>query len=211
MPLQKIEDNRGNPWGLWKIQEDEKQLLAAAEWPEQIPETIRHPHKRLEWYAARVLVKDLMERCGLTFRGIVKDAFGKPFPSGCTHNLSLSHSYPYVAAYLHAHHPVGIDIQPPRSSLLRIAHRILDPSELAFAGTDLDTHCVIWCAKEVLIKVHGRKDLIFSKNLRISPFSLNSKGYFSGNIIVGPMETMVRLYYEMQPGFAMVLNKPEST
>ena len=211
MPLQKIEDNRGNPWGLWRIEEDETQLEAAAASPERIPEAIRHPHKRLEWYAARVRVKTLMERSGLTFQGIVKDVYGKPFPSGYAHHLSLSHSYPYVAAYLHATHPVGIDIQPPRSSLLRIAHRILDPSELAFAGTDLNTHCVIWCAKEVLIKVHGRKDLIFSKNLRISPFSINSKGYFSGSIIVGTTETMVRLYYEMQPAFALVLNKPEPT
>jgi phosphopantetheinyl transferase len=194
---------------LWKIEEDETRLKADAAWPEQIPESIHHPHKRLEWYAARVLVKALMQRCGLAFQGIVKDAFGKPFPAGSDYHLSLSHSYPYVAAYLHATHSVGIDIQPPRTSLLRIAHRILDPSELAFAGQDLNTHCVIWCAKEVLIKVHGRKDLIFSKNLRISPFSTNSKGYFSGSIIVGTTETVVRLYYEMQPGFAMVLNKPE--
>ncbi|HEY8512036.1 MAG TPA: 4'-phosphopantetheinyl transferase superfamily protein [Cyclobacteriaceae bacterium] len=211
MPLEKIEDNRGNPWGLWRIEEDETQLEAAAASPERIPESIRHPHKRLEWYAARVLVKALMQRRGLTFHGIVKDAYGKPFPAQSDYHLSLSHSYPYVAAYLHATHSVGIDIQPPRTSLLRIAHRILDPSELAFAGSDLNTHCVIWCAKEVLIKVHGRKDLIFSKNLRISPFSMNSKGYFSGSIIVGPKETEVRLYYEMHPAFALVLNKPEPT
>ncbi|MFO7256659.1 MAG: 4'-phosphopantetheinyl transferase superfamily protein [Bacteroidota bacterium] len=211
MPLEKIEDNRGNPWGLWRIEEDETQLEAAAASPERIPETIRHPHKRLEWHAARVLVKTLMHRCGLTFHGIIKDTFGKPFPAGSDYHLSLSHSYPYVAAYLHATNSVGIDIQPPRPSLLRIAHRILDPSELAFAGSDLNTHCVIWCAKEVLIKVHGRKDLIFSKNLKISPFSINSKGYFSGSIIVGPTETEVRLYYEMHPAFALVLNKPEPT
>ncbi len=208
MPLQKIEDNHGNPWGLWKIEEDETQLEAVAASVERIPEAIRHPHKRLEWYAARVLVKKLMQRCGLTFQGIVKDAFGKPFPAGSSYQLSLSHSYPHVAAYLHATESVGIDIEPPRSSLITIAPRILHPSELAFAGDDVNTHCVIWCAKEVLVKVHGRKDLIFSKNLRISPFSINSKGYFSGSIIVGSNETRVRLYYEMQPAFALVLNKP---
>src|SRR5690606_17589402 len=177
MPLQKIEDNHGNPWGLWKIEEDETQLEAVAASVERIPEAIRHPHKRLEWYAARVLVKKLMQRCGLTFQGIVKDAFGKPFPAGSSYQLSLSHSYPHVAAYLHATESVGIDIERGRSSLIAIAPLVLHSFVVAFSRDRVNSHCVISFDKDVLVEVHGRKDLIFSKNLRISPFSINSEGY----------------------------------
>ena len=209
MPLQKIEDNLGNPWALWKIEENEQQLASASSWSESIPETIRHPHKRLEWYAARALLTALMAHAGLSFRGIVKDEYGKPFPAHSTWKLSLSHSYPFVAAYLHATASIGIDIQHPRDSLLRIAPRILHPTELADAGGQIDKLCVIWCAKEVLVKVHGKKDLIFAKNLKISPFGLNSKGNISGSIIVNGIETRVPMYYEIHPEFTLVLNKPE--
>lgn len=208
MPLQKIEDNLGNPWALWKVEESEEVLSKMSPWREVIPETISHPHKRLEWYGARVLVAALMKHAGLSFQGIVKDADGKPFPANSSWNLSLSHSYPFVAAYLHATGSIGIDIQHPRDSLLRIAHRILDPAELADAGLEITKHCVIWCAKEVLVKVHGKKDLTFAKNLKISPFSLNLQGYISGSILVNGMETTVPMYYEIHPEFTLVLNKP---
>lgn len=208
MPLQKIEDNLGNPWALWKVEESEEELRDLAPWREVIPEGINHPHKRLEWYGARALVAALMEHAGLSFQGIVKDAHGKPFPANSSWNLSLSHSFPYVAAYLHASASIGIDIQHPRSSLLRIAHRILNPVELADAGCEITKLCVIWCAKEVLVKVHGKKDLTFSKNLQISPFSLDSQGHISGSILVNDMETTVPMYYEIHPEFTLVLNKP---
>lgn len=208
MPLQKIEDNLGNPWALWKIEETEEELNEISSWHEAIPEAISHPHKRLEWYAARALVTSLMTHAGLSFKGIVKDAYGKPFPADSSRTLSLSHSYPFVAAYLHESEPVGIDIQHPRNSLLRIAHRILDPGELADSGYEIAKLCVIWCAKEVLVKVHGKKDLSFAENLRISPFSLNSQGYISGSIIANGKTTTVPLYYEIHPEFTLVLNKP---
>jgi len=208
MPLQKIEDNLGNPWALWKIEESEEELRKASSWHEVIPEAINHPHKRLEWYAARVLLSSLMAHAGHSFQGIVKDAHGKPFPANSSWNLSLSHSYPFVAAYLHATGSVGIDIQHPRDSLLRIAPRILHPEELADASPEIAKLCVIWCAKEVLVKVHGKKDLIFAKNLKISPFSLNLQGRISGSIIANGMETTVPMYYEIHSEFTLVLNKP---
>jgi len=208
MPLQKIENNLGNPWALWKIEEDEETLNSAAEWYEVIPSAIKHPHKRLEWFAARALVKLVMEHARLSFRGIAKNEFGKPYPAQSSYNLSLSHSYPYVAAYLHQHNAVGIDIQHPSESLLRIAPRILNAEELADAGQDVAKHCVIWCAKEALIKVHGKKDLIFSKNLKISPFSIDLRGDLFGSIIVNGKETVVPLYYEIHPEFTIVLTKP---
>src|SRR5690606_16594979 len=115
---------------------------------------------------------------------------------------------PYVAAYLHQQASVGIDLEQPKSKLLRIAPRILDAVELTDAGDDVMKHCVYWCAKEVLVKVHGKKDLIFAENIKISPFLLEKSGEITGRIIVNHSETPVKLHYEIQADFAVVLNKP---
>jgi len=209
MSLKKITQNADHSWGLWKIEEDEAHLAKEIGVHEGIPESLTNPKKRMEWLAGRNLVKMLMEKSGLRFHGIVKDEFGKPFPAQSSHQLSLSHSFPYVAAYLHKSESVGIDLEQPKEKLFRIAPRILDNEELTIAGADLTKHCVIWCAKEVLVKVHGKKDLVFAKNLKISPFSVNSMGEITGRIIVNNHNTIVPMYYEVHKDFIVVLNKPE--
>ena len=208
MPLKKLVENHGNPWGLWKIEENEDDLARHLPNEISVPDTIRNESKRLEWLAGRLLVMTMMEQLGLSFRGIIKNEFGKPFPAESSYHLSLSHSYPNVAAFLHQSASVGIDLEQPKSKLLRIAPRILDPIELADAGEDLVKHCIYWCAKEVMVKVHGKKDLIFAKNLKISPFLLQDGGEIVGRIIVDHHETTVNLQYELHPGFTVVLNKP---
>jgi 4'-phosphopantetheinyl transferase EntD len=209
MPLRKITNGNGHTWGIWKVEEDEKFFFHELNGVGDIPETLTHIKKRIEWLAGRVLVKILMEKSGLTFRGIVKNEFGKPFPVESSYQLSLSHSYPYVAAYLHERESIGIDLEQPKEKLLRIAPRVLDEEELKTAGDDLNKHCVIWCAKEVLVKVHGKKDLVFASNLKINPFSMNSSGTLTGRIIVNSHYTIVPLYYELESDFIIVLNKPD--
>lgn len=209
MPLRKITNGNGHSWGIWKIQEDNKFLSQKLNGVGEMPETLTNSKKRSEWLAGRVLVKVLMEDAGLTFRGIVKNEFGKPFPVESSYQLSLSHSYPYVAAYLHERESIGIDLEQPKEKLFRIAPRILDKEELITAGDDINKHCVIWCAKEVLVKVHGKKDLVFASNLKISPFSMNTSGILTGRIIVNNHHTIVPLYYELESDFIIVLNKPD--
>ena len=208
MPLQKIEENGGSRWALWKIEEDEATLAQETIPYEKVPDLLVNGKKRLEWFAGRALVKRLMDHAGIPFKGIVKDPHGKPFPAECSLQLSLSHSFPYVAAYLHTDRSVGIDLEQPKAKLLTIAPRVLDPAELADAGQNITKHCIYWCAKEALIKIYGKKDLILAKNLKISPFSLNSAGEIIGRIVVNSTETIVPLYYEVYPDFTLVLNKP---
>lgn len=208
MPLQKIEKNQGCPWGLWKIDEKERVTLKDTFLGEKVPDVLTHPKKQLEWYAGRHLIKQLVEHCGLTFHGIIKDIHGKPFLRDSTWQLSLSHSYPYVVAYLHRSQPVGIDLEQPKEKLLSIGRRVLAATELTDAAQNVTKHCVYWCAKEALLKIHGKKDLIFAKNLKISPFSLFSAGEIIGKIIVNSTETIVPLYYQVNPDFVVVLNKP---
>jgi 4'-phosphopantetheinyl transferase len=207
MPLEKIDSINSYTWGLWKINEEESILADEVSSFEKISESITNSQKRLEWLAARVLAKRITEKLGLSFSGITKDEFGKPFLALHNYQLSLSHSYPYVAALLHPNNPVGIDLEQPKAKLLRIAPRILEAGELLNAGQDITKHCIYWCAKETLVKVHGRKDLTFAEHLKIDPFSLGKEGHLLGRIIVDGNETKVSLWYSVTENFVVVLSR----
>jgi 4'-phosphopantetheinyl transferase len=206
MPLEKIDSINSHTWALWKIEENETFLTNQLDPFEKIPETISNSQKRLEWLAGRLLVKKLMEINHLPFQGVTKNEFGKPFLKGNDYQLSLSHSYPYVAALIHSTNSVGIDLEQPKPKLLRIAPRVLDANELRDAGEDLTKHCIYWCAKETLIKVYGKKDLTFAEHLKISPFSLADRGHLIGRIIVNNRETSIPLWYSVNENFVVVLS-----
>jgi 4'-phosphopantetheinyl transferase len=122
------------------------------------------------------------------------------------YQLSLSHSYPYVGALIDKNKSVGIDVEQIKSKLLKIAPRVLHPTELKDAGDNEIKHCIYWCAKEALVKIYGKKDLVFAENLIIKPFTLQNQGNISGRIIVNSTETTIPLYYEVHNGFTVVLN-----
>lgn len=206
MPLEKLESSTERAWGLWHIRESEAELMDLIREFETIPPTITHEQKRLEFCVGRVLAKTLLEKLSVKFEGIIKDEFGKPFFKNNTYQLSLSHSYPYVSALIDKNKSVGIDVEQIKSKLLKIAPRVLHPTELKDAGDNEIKHCIYWCAKEALIKIYGKKDLVFAENLLIKPFTLQNQGNISGRIIVNSTETTIPLYYEVHHGFTVVLN-----
>jgi 4'-phosphopantetheinyl transferase len=207
MPLTHLEStSSSHVWGWWHVTESETALQGMLAVSESVPDTMTHPQKRLEFLAGRVLTQQLMQSTGLTYRGLTKDTHGKPFLKDSQWQISLSHSFPYVAVLLREHDSAGIDIEQPKEKLLRIAPRILHPEELADAGADITKHCILWCAKESLIKIYGRKDLVLAKNLQISPFSLEKEGSIIGRIIVDSSITTVNLRYRVTPDFVVVFN-----
>lgn len=206
MPLEKIVLEHDRAWALWQIREDE--ITLAEQLPSEIvPASFTNPQKRLEWLSGRVLVKEIMHAMGLTYRGIIKDEYGKPFPEGSPYQLSLTHSYPYVAALIDKVESVGIDLEQPKDKLLKIAPRVMHLEELEDAGTDIVKHCIYWCAKEVMVKVYGKKDLTFAENLLITPFLRKSEGFITGRILVDNSVRVVPLYYRIYPNFVLVFNQ----
>ena len=206
MPVEKIVSNAKRSWGLWLIQEDEDQLRNQLGELEPIPPAFTNPKKRLEFLAGRLLIRELLSSLKLDFAGIQKDEHGKPFLKNLPHHISLSHSYPYVAAIVDADKIVGIDLEQPKDKLFRVASRIHASAELADLGDNLTKHCVYWCAKEALIKVYGKKDLTLAENLQISPFELKSEGNITGRIIVKDGTTTIPLMYKVFDGFVVAFN-----
>jgi phosphopantetheinyl transferase len=205
MPLDRIYTWGDCIWGLWNVLEDEPTLTALVP-TEKIPEAITNPLKRLEFLAGRALIKSLLANWELQYTGLTKDEYGKPYLAASDIRLSLSHSYPYVAAILHRKKTVGIDLEQPKDKLLKIAHRVLAASELKDAGTDIVKHCVYWCAKEALIKIYGKKDLILSRDLFISPFFRSSEGHLIGRIIANNSETAIPLHYMVTDHYVVVVS-----
>lgn len=205
MPVDHIYSSEDSRWGLWKIVEDERSL--AAQVPrEEISPTLTNYLKRLEFLAGRALIQALLKQWNVVYRGLEKDAFGKPYLTESDIHISLSHSYPYVAAILNRKRNVGIDLEQPKGKLLRIAPRVLSESELKDAGKDITKHCIYWCAKETLIKIYGKKDLILSKNLNIAPFSLQPRGHLVGRILANNTETAIPLEYIVSENFVVVIS-----
>ena len=191
---------------MWHVTES-IEVLTAAKGTELCPAEIIAPKKKLEWLASRLLVQQLAEKAGLVFLGIYKNEYGKPFLKNHSAQISLSHSYPYVAAQLHFTHDVGIDIEQPSPKLLRVAHRVFGLAEQQDAGTDLTKNCIYWCAKEALYKIYGNRGLSFIKDIKIEPFILLNTGELEGAIITIEGKKDVILNYQIEKDIVVVYTK----
>ncbi len=209
MPLVKMEKTaKQSGWAIWFISETKEELDSLS--PEVCPSEIISEQKKLEWLAGRILIKSLVEHSGLEYHGLRKDEFGKPFLNEHPHSISLTHSFPYVAAQIDPHQSVGIDLEQPKEKLLKVAPRVMADYEIADAGQDILKHCVYWCAKEALYKVYGKRGLIFSNHLNIEPFTLQHAGELKGRIEDNGTEMKVQLYYSIQPDYVLVYTKTKS-
>jgi 4'-phosphopantetheinyl transferase len=206
MPLVRCETiGEGSAWGLWQIAETEEELSYEAF--ESCPDDIIAPSKRKEFLAGRALVKLLAEKAGVQYSGIRKDEQGKPYLKNQSHEISLSHSSPYVAAQINCREAVGIDVEQPKEKLLRIASRVLSSSEEDDAGNDIVKHCVYWCAKEAMYKLYGKRGLHFNSQLNLDPFDLQRSGELQGYIRANGVPTVVSLGYVVKDDYVLVFTK----
>jgi len=206
MPLVRAETvGEGSAWGLWQITETEEELAYSA--LESCPEDIIAPSKRKEFLAGRALVKTLAEKAGVVYSGIRKDEQGKPYLKDQTHEISLSHSSPYVAAQIHRSSAVGIDIEQPKEKLIRVAPRVLSAGEETDAGTDIVKHCVYWCAKEAMYKLYGKRGLHFNTQLNLDPFEMKKSGDLKGYIRANGAPIIVSLGYVVKDDYVLVFTK----
>lgn len=210
MPLAKIANIHDNAcWALWHISESLGELEAML--PKALQgayeqERMTHTSRKQEWIAGRLAVLALVEHFRETFHGLAKDEFGKPFLVNSPLHLNLTHSFPYAAAIIHKHQPVGIDLEQKREKLGRLCPKFLSTQELAHAAQDLDKLCVYWTAKETVYKLYGKRKLIFKENIAIAPFELSEKGYLSACLRINEQETLYRLYYLKMNNFYLCFN-----
>jgi 4'-phosphopantetheinyl transferase len=105
----------------------------------------------------------------------------KPFISGNPCHISISHSHDKLAIIMNRDEATGVDIELIREKVLRVRHKFLNPREQAFAGDNIARLITLWGAKEAIYKAYGLKDVEFSKQILIEPFT--------GEELVGSIKT----------------------
>jgi phosphopantetheinyl transferase len=108
-----------------------------------------------------------------------KDEFGKPYLVHQDQEISISHCKKYSAA-IAGNRAVGIDIEHIGNKINRIADRFMHPSEdNGYKDQALTEYrYLIWCAKEAVYKLYGRKAVDFKNHMRVKPFALSLEGSF---------------------------------
>lgn len=151
-------------------------------------------NKKLETAATRLASANLMKSIGVNYEGIQKDEFGKPhIPNNPNIHVSISHAFPLAGAIIDTSGPTGIDIEKPGKQILRIKHKFLSDDEMDFCGDDQNLLTQAWCAKEVLYKIHGRKQLSFKKQLSVT--------FKTDQLIEGVITNGTNEKYELQSIF----------
>lgn len=204
--LVKINDN--SAWALWKLDESEEEMLdliKSKHLEQEYFAGIKHRIKRLEWLGGRLATKYLLDTYNESFKGIVKDKYGKPYLTDSTFHISFAHSYPFAAAIIHKDKPVGIDLEFPVNKLMTTKHKFLNEQELAFAREDLHKICIYWCAKECLFKIFGKRNVSLKKNLFIEPFGIEDE-FLNATITVNNKMHFYKLQHLTIKSYQLVYN-----
>ena len=200
MPIVKTAKiNEKSIYAIWKITENVEELrkLAQNTANVQLPDkNISNETKKMEWIAGRLLLASLVNEVGRNYAGIYKDEYGKPYLKGLNYQISLTHSFPLVAAIIHEGKAVGIDVEQPKEKLLNIAHKFLSEEEQEICGNDIELLCTFWCAKESIYKLYGKKRLIFKENLRVNYRVNGEEKCLSGKVILNDTTEEYKLQAE---------------
>jgi 4'-phosphopantetheinyl transferase len=191
-------------FAIWKIEETADQLLSELQLKKHEKsylDTLISGKRNMHWLSTRVLLRRMMETDG--YIDCKVDSNGKPYLNNFPHFISLSHSYDYAAVMVSKNKPVGIDIELIKDKIGRISTKFMSSEELDFINQDkrIEHLYVCWCAKEAIYKLHGKKNVSFLDNIKLSPFSYNETGVFHAKLDIGYKPEEFDVHYEKFDGY----------
>lgn len=133
--------------------------------------SIENPIKKLESTAARYCLDQLSPE----FKSLilVQNDRNRPFFQDSDWHISLTHSYPFVAAAYSYKKRIGIDVEKPGRNIEKVAPRFLCAAELAKWKDTSNLLTLAWSTKESIYKAVGKPGLSFQKEIEISDFGQN--------------------------------------
>ncbi len=184
--------------------EDEFSKLEQNLSPEEVNNirNFKNENFRRQKMTGRVLLNAILSEAGK----IEYDQHGKPHLKSHPLDISFSHAKDKVAVML-SKKTAGIDIQDITPRIRKIVHKYMNQPELnSLQEETYDTHATLyWCAKEALYKAYGERQLIFTDNIIVEPFSfVPGKGTFNGSIVLEKSKKDFVLKYEIIGIFALV-------
>lgn len=157
--------------------------------------TIENPIKKLESIAARYCLHQLSPEFESLV--LVQNDRNRPYFQNSEWHISLTHSYPYVAAACSPEKRIGIDLEKPGRNIEKIAPRFLCPAELAKWKDTSNLLTLAWSAKESIYKAVGKPGLSFQKEMEIFDFNQNPcKAQIS-------TKEEIAIYWEEYPEFSL--------
>lgn len=189
---------------IWKIEETEEWFAEQV----ALSAPMHHPKKRLEFLAARYLLKWLQPAFPLS--EIRPDEHDKPRIKNNILHFSLSHSFPYVAAVISSSAECGIDIQVWHKRITTVQHKFLSEEEQACFQNDPRQLTLAWCAKEAAYKWQGKRGIDFIEHLPITQYTPgDSNASLNIHLCASapPREIQLQGMIEKDFAFAIVLDK----
>ena len=167
--------NTATKIGVWYITEEENFFL------EHVPlqRNITHPHKRLQHFAGRYLLRELFPEFPLSLI-IIADT-RKPFLEDDAFHFSISHCGNYAAAIVSTQNRVGVDIEIPHPKIEKIQHKFLSEKEKNMLtttdGNTIKMLTMAWSMKEAMFKWYGSGQVDFIEDMNIIAIKKTNAGY----------------------------------
>lgn len=161
---------------IWKIEETE-------EWLSKGMELTPHCQDRLAGMKSEIhrrgfmSIRHLLAEVGYSDKDLRYDDFGKPHLKDGKY-ISITHSREFTGIIVSDDRPVGIDIEKQREKILRIAHKFTPLEEyhtLANEEALIRKLTIVWCAKESIYKLYGKKGLLFLENINVQDFDFDTE------------------------------------
>lgn len=174
---------------IWDIREDLAVLIEKAEyelerkWLERILDELTFftsVMKKKERLATCLAFADACKKAGLPEKisAISHEENGRPYISGESFHISISHSFGLAGVVLDMNYPVGLDIEKVKPRVEKIKHKFLSQKEQQQLDENNKVkHLTLhWSAKETLYKIHAQGQLNFIQHLAVKPFEVAESG-----------------------------------
>jgi len=160
-------------WMIWEITEDLPFFQTFPEnWTANKDQEIVS-QKTLESSAARFCLWSLWQQISEGPWDLRKDDRNRPYFDQSDYHISLSHSFPYVAAAISHKMPVGIDLERFGRNVEKIGPRFLSSEEWNRWQNSHSDLTKAWTCKEAIYKAMGVPGLAFQQDVQLPPFANN--------------------------------------
>lgn len=118
--------------------------------------------------------------------------------------ISISHAHQVVGLAFCKDFPIGLDLEPIRSKVLRVSSKFLSENEKKELDTENVTEMIkVWSGKEALYKLAGRKGIIFAKELLLKK---KNELLWEGEINFPDLRKHVELTIDKRHDFVISIN-----
>lgn len=166
---------------LWRIGESESELKAyigGDSFP--VLGQFQDSKRRLEWLGARCALKML----GVT-EPVMYEPNRRPYLLSGARNISISHSFPFVAVVSSPYFDVGLDIESLARPFSRIVGKFLTFGEHSWIDLEDNLQlALVWSAKEAFFKLRVPKSFNSFTDVAILPMGgeLSDRGVLKSRI-----------------------------